>query len=192
MVSLRHQKRLAAEVLKCGKNRVWLDPNEASEIALANSRKAIRKLYRDGMILKRKVAMHSRARVRRYHEQKRRGRHAGPGKRFGAKNARMPQKVLWMRRQRVFRRLLKKLRARKKIDRHLYHKLYLGAKGNQFKNKQVILETIQKLKNEKRREAEQSKLDEERKAKAVAKKDKRVKKSANGPKKVEGDNAGQS
>ena len=38
MVSLRLQNRLAASVLDCGKNRVWLDPNEVTEIANANSR----------------------------------------------------------------------------------------------------------------------------------------------------------
>ena len=38
MPNLRLQKRLAASVLKCGRKRIWLDPNEASEIALANSR----------------------------------------------------------------------------------------------------------------------------------------------------------
>ena len=40
MVSLKLQKRLAASVLKCGKGKVWLDPNEVSEISMANSRKA--------------------------------------------------------------------------------------------------------------------------------------------------------
>jgi hypothetical protein len=40
MVSLKQQKRLAAGVLKCGKGKVWLDPNEVSEISMANSRKA--------------------------------------------------------------------------------------------------------------------------------------------------------
>lgn len=39
MVLLRLQKRLAAAVLKCGKRKVWLDPNEANEISTANSRK---------------------------------------------------------------------------------------------------------------------------------------------------------
>jgi len=36
---LRLQKRLAASVLRCGKKKVWLDPNETNEIANANSRK---------------------------------------------------------------------------------------------------------------------------------------------------------
>ena len=44
MVSLRLQKRLAAAVLKTGKRKVWLDPNETSEISMANSRQNIRKV----------------------------------------------------------------------------------------------------------------------------------------------------
>ena len=40
MAFLRLQKRLAASVLKCGKRRVWIDPNETSEVKLANSRKS--------------------------------------------------------------------------------------------------------------------------------------------------------
>lgn len=39
MAFLRLQRRLAATVLKCGKNRVWIDPNETSEVGLANSSK---------------------------------------------------------------------------------------------------------------------------------------------------------
>ena len=39
MVSLKIQKRLAAEVLKCGKRKVRLDPNEVNEISMANSSK---------------------------------------------------------------------------------------------------------------------------------------------------------
>jgi len=42
--------------------------------------------------------MHSRSRVKRIHEAKRKGRHTGAGKRKGTRNARMPAKVLWMRR----------------------------------------------------------------------------------------------
>lgn len=31
-------KRLAASVMRCGKKKVWLDPNEVNEIANTNSR----------------------------------------------------------------------------------------------------------------------------------------------------------
>ena len=41
MVSLKLQKCLAASVLKCGKGKAWLDPNEVSEISMANSSKLI-------------------------------------------------------------------------------------------------------------------------------------------------------
>jgi large subunit ribosomal protein L19e len=42
MVSLRLQKRLASSVLKCGKRKIWLDPNEVNEISMANSRQNIK------------------------------------------------------------------------------------------------------------------------------------------------------
>eukprot|EP00494_Astrolonche_serrata_P025952 UN26213 len=115
MVSLKLQKRLAASVLKCGKNKIWLDPNEGSDIGMANSRQNIRKMIRDGFIIHKPQKCASSSRKKRYKAAKAKGRHMGLGKRRGTKGARMPVKVLWMRRQRVLRRLLKKYRAAKKL-----------------------------------------------------------------------------
>ena len=61
-------------------------------------------------------------------------------------NAHLPSKVLWISRIRVLRRLLNKMRDQKKIGKHIHHYLYVLAKFNQFKNKQVILKYIHNIK----------------------------------------------
>merc|ERR1712181_144043 len=80
------------------------DPNEINEIANANSRQNIRKLIKDGLVIKKPVAVHSRSRVRKNDEARRKG----------TKDARTSQKTMWIMRMRVLRRLLKRYREAKK------------------------------------------------------------------------------
>merc|ERR1712063_241273 len=178
MVSLKLQKRLAASVLKCGQRKIWLDPNEVNEISMANSRLNIRKLAKDGLVIKKPTKIHSRYSVRKHLAAKRKGRHTGTGKRIGCKDARMPTAVIWMRRLRVLR-VFSRSTVTPKIDKHLYHSLYMKCKGNVFKNKRVLVETIHKEKAKAIQEKQIAEQAEARRAKAKALKAKRTEKIEN-------------
>jgi len=131
-MNLKPQKRMAAEILKCGKNRVYFDPYLIEDISLAITREDIRNLIKQGIIQKKYKQGISNQRKKVNHERKRKGRGRGLGKRKGTKHARSPKKKKWIKRIRPIRRELKKLRNRKQITAANYRKLYKNAKGGMF------------------------------------------------------------
>ncbi|MBD3253943.1 MAG: 50S ribosomal protein L19e [Candidatus Lokiarchaeota archaeon] len=131
-MNLRAQKRMAAELLNCGENRVYFDPYLIEDIKMAITREDIRNLIKQGVIQKKYKKGISNYRTKLRSNRKKKGLARGLGKRKGPKGARTPKKKAWMGRIRPLRRELKKLRDRKLITKATYRKLYLNAKGGMF------------------------------------------------------------
>jgi large subunit ribosomal protein L19e len=134
MTDLSAQRRLAADVLDVGKNRVWFDPDAGSDIADAITREDIRELIADGSIdVKREARGNSRGRARKRNEKRAYGHRKGPGSRKGRKGARDGKKDQWMRRIRAQRRRLRELRdEEERLDRSEYREVYGMASGGEF------------------------------------------------------------
>ena len=133
-MKLTTQKRLAADVMKCGQTRVWMDPDFEDEISLAITRDDIRRLVDEGAIQRRPVRGVSRGRARYKLRQKRKGQRSGPGRKKGKATSKLSGKDRWMMKIRPMRKELKKLREDGKITSRVYRELYLKAKGNAFRN----------------------------------------------------------
>jgi large subunit ribosomal protein L19e len=133
-MNLSAQKRMAAEILKCGENRVWFDDYFMEDIKMAITREDIRSLIKDGIIKKKYKKGISKYRKNLNHERKKKGRARGYGARKGKKGARAPKKRLWIKKIRPIRKKLKTMRDRKVITKSTYRDLYKKAKGNMFSN----------------------------------------------------------
>lgn len=134
-MDLKYQKRVAAEMLKCGQTRVWIDPNKAEDAADAITRSDVRTLIASGTIAAKQKKGVSRGRANYRKAQRAKGRRRGQGSRRGKKNARKPSKERWMQAIRPIRARLKELRDEGKIDTRTYRKYYMQAKGGVFKNR---------------------------------------------------------
>ena len=144
------QRRLAAQILKVGENRVWIDPNRLDDVAMAIRRDDIRRLIHEGAIRQLPIKGISRARAKVLSEERKRGLRSGHGSRKGKKTAKVSGKERWMIKIRAIRRHLKKLRARRIIRPSDYRRLYRLAKGGVFPSIRRVDNYIQEHKMKRR------------------------------------------
>jgi len=128
------QRRLAADILGVGQNRVWMDPQRLEEIQTAITSQEIRRLIGDGAIRKLPERGISRGRTRRLHAKRARGERRGPGRRKGGLKARAPKQDPWTMLIRALRAELADLRGRRIITPAVYRSLYLLCKGHAFES----------------------------------------------------------
>ena len=134
-MSLQSQRRLAAELLKVGEGRVWIDPERMDDVEAAITREEIRRLIRDGAIQSRSVSGVSRGRARDRQEKRRRGLGRGPGRRSGSARAKVSKKEAWMGKIRALRKRLRELKASRAISESAYRRLYDMAGAGVFESK---------------------------------------------------------
>ena len=133
-MNVKVQKRIAAEILECGVNRIWIDPGEEERVTMAITRGDVRKLIDDSIIKKRPERSPSKGRARVLHEKRRMGRRRGHGSRKGKSTARLSKKRAWINKVRPLRRKLKELKKSEALDSKVYRKLYRMAGSGAFRS----------------------------------------------------------
>lgn len=134
MSDLKSQRRMAAEVMDVGENRVWIDPEHTDKVAEAITRQDIRNLVDGGTIDKKDIKGTSKARSKKNKKQKKKGLQKGHGSRKGAKNARKSSKDTWKEQIRAIRKRLREMRDEGTLNSEEYRDLYNKSKGGFFRD----------------------------------------------------------
>ncbi len=150
-LNLRNQRELASRILKVGKGRVHIAPEHAEDVEGAITRAEIRKLVHEGTITVAPPRGISRGRTRVASAKRKSGLKRGTGSRTGKATARTPRKTLWENRIRSIRRHIRILRDHRTIQKSVYRRLYLLAKGGTFKDRNAIDQYIEAHKLSRRR-----------------------------------------
>ena len=133
-MSLRSQRRLAADLLKVGVNRVRVDPDRVEDVDAAITREEVRRLIHEGAIRRLPEVGVSRGRARLIHEKRKRGRRIGASSKKGKRTARTPRKRAWMSKARSMRSAIRDLRDHRVITKQVYRVLYRMVKGGAFED----------------------------------------------------------
>ena len=134
MTNLSGQRRLAAQILKIGQNRVWIDPERMDDVDGAITREEIRKLIHEKVIVSLPETGVSRSRAKTIKHKKRLGRRRGHGSITGASYSKVTQKDAWMLKIRALRRKLRELKASRVITEATYTKYYRMAGSGRFQS----------------------------------------------------------
>lgn len=137
-MQIKSQRRIAAQLLKVGENKVWFSPERLEEIKKAITKADIRALINDHAIQAKPDTGVSRGRARKLKVQKSKGRKKGAGSRKGKRGARISKKEEWMAKVRVQRKFAKELNAKALIEKKVYHNIYLKIKGGFFRSRRHI------------------------------------------------------
>jgi large subunit ribosomal protein L19e len=132
MTDLKAQRRMAADVMDVGKDRVWMDPEAQAEIAEAITREDVRDLVDEGTIRAEGAAGNSRGRARERDAKRSYGHRSGAGSRKGSAGARKNRKRAWISKIRAQRERLRELRDEGPLSRSEYRTLYDKAGGGEF------------------------------------------------------------
>jgi len=133
-MQITNQKKMAAQLLKCGVNRVWVHPAFVDQVASAVQKSDIREYIEEGWIVAKPIQGTSRVRARHNALQRAKGRRKGHGKRKGSANSRNPRKQRWMKTIRSQRRTLAEMREQSTIDASQYRYYYRKAKGGSYRS----------------------------------------------------------
>ncbi len=138
-------REIAAGILGCGKNMVWVDPKEPEKTGTAMTKEDVRALVQSGAIRKRNQNSQSRSRARKLQAKKKKGRKSGKGKRKGTKKARSEKKESWIKNVRSQRKTLKELRKKspKEVKKLGYRSLYKRVKGGYFRGKKYLKAAVE-------------------------------------------------
>ena len=134
MTNLTSQRRLAAEILKVGQNRVWIDPERMDDVEGAITREEVKKLIHEKVIVSLPEKGVSRSRAKVVRKKKVVGRRKGPGSRTGSGHAKISKKEAWMSKIRSLRRKLRELKANRVITESTYRKMYGVAGSGKFES----------------------------------------------------------
>lgn len=137
-MDLKNQKRMAAEILKCGENRVWIDPERMEEASECITRADVRTAVASGLIRAKPKSGTSYGRIRYAKGQKAKGKRKGPGSRSGRDNARIRDKTKWISVIRPIRDELKTLRDEGSITPSVYRMYYRRAKGGVYRSRRNL------------------------------------------------------